>query len=122
MKSFIITLLLLALMLGGILVNHLYINNVANRLSALLDELPLAGDAESARMAREILSYWEANADWVDLSVSFPLVDRVGEQLNVLIACAECGDYYGYRSTLAILKDAVKDIKRLEKISMGSIF
>ena len=122
MKSFVITLLLLSLMLGGILVNYLYINNVANGLSIQLDALPLTGDEECASMAREILSYWETHADWVDLSVSFPLVDRVGEQLNVLIACAECGDYYGYRSTLAILKDAVKDIKRLERISVGSIF
>ncbi len=121
MKSFVITLLLLLLMLGGILVNHLYINKVANSLLSGLDSMPQECNEESTSQARELLSYWEAHADRVDLSVSFPLVDRVGEQLNVLIACAECGDLYGYRSTLAILKDAVKDIKRLERLTVGSI-
>ena len=39
----------------------------------------------------------------------------------VLSACAACGDLFGYRSALALLQDAIGDVRRLEKISIENL-
>ena len=57
---------------------------------------------------------WEKEVGWVSLSVSFPVFDRVSEQVALLHAAAVCGDLYGYRAAIALLYDAVDDMRRLE--------
>lgn len=121
MKSFVITLLLLVAMLLGILANSLYINNVANRMLERLDALPDPKHASCVEKSKELLEYWNAQVKIVDLSVSYLIVDRVTEQASLLAACAEAGDLYGYLSALALLRDAVEDLGRLEVLSLGSI-
>ena len=121
MRSFLITLLLLAGMLLGIFANSLYINNVANEMLKRLEELPDALDEDCASRARELLDYWNRQALFVDLSVSYITLDRVTEQAVLLVAAAECGDLYGYRAALALLRDAVEDMRRFDVFSMESI-
>ena len=121
MKSFIITLLLLAGMLLGIFANALYINNVANEMLSMLDSLPDVGSDLCAPEARKILDYWNQQSVFVDLSVSYLILDRITEQASLLVAAAECGDLYGFRASLALLRDAVGDMRRFDELSMGSI-
>ena len=121
MKSFVITLLLLGAMLLGILVNSLYINNVVDRMLQMLNQLPDQNHDACAEKAREVLEYWNTQLGIVDLSINYLIVDRVTEQALLLVSSAEDGDFYGYRAALALLRDAVEDLGRLEAISMGSI-
>lgn len=114
MKSFVISLLLLCLMLAGIIFNSLYINNVVNGIEERLDVLPDIGEEGCPEQAAELLHAWEAQVGWVSLSVSFPVFDRVSEQVSLLHAAAVCGDAFGYRAAIALLYDAVDDMRRLE--------
>ena len=122
MKSFWISLVLLAGLVTAITVNYFYINRVANEMETQLDALVDIGNETCAEESRAILDYWEARVDLVGLSVSYPIVDRVSEQTVTLVACAECGDLYGFRTALALLRDAVGDMRRLEKFSIGNLF
>ena len=92
MKVFWISIILLAVMLSGIAWNYSYINNVANEMISMLDALPDAEDEASPTAAREIVDFWETRADYVALSVSYTVTDRVSEQAVTLAACAACGD------------------------------
>ncbi len=122
MKSFVVTLLLLAGMMLGIFANSLYINNVANTMLQMLDELPDLSDDNCPAMARNILDYWNRQTVFVDLSVSYTMVDRVTEQASLLVAAAEIGDLYGFRAALSLLRDAVGDMSRFDRFSAESIF
>ena len=114
MKSFVIALLLLCLMLAGIIFNSLYINKVVTGIEARLDALPDLPDPACEAATAALLSAWENEVGWVSLSVSFPVFDRVTEQASLLHAAAVCGDLYGYRAAIALLYDAVDDMRRLE--------
>lgn len=114
MKSFFIALLLLCLMLCGVLFNSLYINNVANEIETRLDALPDVADPACETAAAALIGYWETQVGRVSLSVRFPIFDRITEQTSLLHAATVCGDLYGYRAALALLYDAVDDLRRLE--------
>ncbi len=114
MKSFWIAAILLVLMLGGIVWNSIYINNVVSEMESRLDTLPDLGETGCAEETAEIVREWEKQVGWVSLSVSFPVFDRVSEQVALLHAAAVCGDLYGYRAAIALLYDAVDDMRRLE--------
>ena len=116
MKAFRFALLLFLLMLCIIGCNALYINRLSNDLNERLGALP---DIESNACLDEALRFcrdWDSKSKLVSLSVGYPVVDRITEQSALLVACAECGDLYGYRSAIALLYDAVEDLQRLEHL------
>ena len=121
MKAFWISIALLLLLSGAVVYNYRYVNETAARMESALRTMPDIGDDNCAEAARSLLAYWESQVDWVGLSVSYPIVDRVSEQAVTLVACAECQDLYGFRTALALLRDAVDDMQRLEKFSIGNL-
>lgn len=121
MRAFIITMILLALMLGTVTVNHIYIKEVFHKMETALDELPDVFAADCLEKAIALENYWEKQVDPVSLSVSYTIVDRVCEYAATLVACAECGDLYGYRTALALLRDAIGDMMRFEAPSIGAL-
>ena len=121
MKSFMISLGLLAVLLSGVLINHLYIKDVFAHMSAEIDALPDVGDADCPAAVQDLASYWDRQIDLVSLSVSYPIVDRICEHVATLLACAECNDLFGYRTALALLRDALGDMMRFEAPSIGTL-
>jgi hypothetical protein len=57
----------------------------------------------------------------VDLSVNYLLIERVNQNLSVVVTCAKAEDRFGYLSALALLIDAIEDMRRLEELSLGGI-
>ena len=86
-----------------------------------LDSLPDIQDENCLSQTQELLDYWNKQADFVDLSVSYTMVDRVTEQASLLVASAECGDLYGFHAALTLLRDAIGDMRRFDELSWGSI-
>ena len=121
MKGFVAALILAAVLLGGITGNYIYINRVADRMNERLEKLPDVTNDACVTAVKELLEYWGAHADTVCLSVAFNTVDRVNEQATTLLACAECGDVYGYQTALALLRDSIGDMRRLEAFSIGNL-
>lgn len=122
MKEVIAVLFLLILLVGFVVWNAIYINNVAIRLSEAVDALPDVTDPACADAAKALRDEWEKSAPIVGISVSYTIADRVGEQSAVLAACAACGDAPGYASARALLADALRDLRRAEQFSPRSLF
>ena len=122
MKSFWIAMLLLAATLVGIGVNYIYINEVSDELYERIDRLPDVRDPGCVSEAEDICQYWDEHVNTVGLSVGYTVVDRVSEQAVTLAACAACADFYGFQTALALLRDAVGDMRRLERFSIGNLF
>ena len=122
MKEVIAVLILLALLVGFVVWNAIYINNVATRFSEAVDALPDVTDPACAEAAKALHAEWEKCAPIVGISVSYSVADRVGEQSAVLSACAACGDAPGYASARALLADSLRDLRRAEQFSPRSLF
>jgi len=116
MKSFVISIVLAVLMLTAIVGNVLYINKVETRMNRMLDELPSFGSPTCAEAAREMEAYWQKNLQFVVISVNYSTADRVSEHLATLIACTGSGDRFGYYTSIALIRDAVGDMTRMERL------
>ncbi len=122
MKEVIAVLILLLLLVGFVVWNAIYINNVATRLADMVEALPGITDPACPAAAEALHKEWEKYAPIVGFSVSYSVADRVGEQSSVLSACAECGDEAGYVSARALLADSLRDLRRAEQFSIRSLF
>ena len=116
MKSFVTSLILILLMLGGILLNALYINNVETRIKNEISSLTEPTHTDTLTATIRIRDHWEKDARRIHISVNHTVVDRITEQMEVLAACAACGDVYGFYTAKALLLDALEDMRRLERI------
>lgn len=121
MKSVFVSLLLLVLMLGAVVWNGIFVRSVASDLYARLEDLPDWDDENCPAAAREIVELWESRSPWIELSVSYTVADRVSEQAVTLSAAAAAGDAFGFRAALALLRDAIGDMQRLERFSFANI-
>ena len=121
MKTMLISLLLAILLIACIVFNNIYINHVAEGLLAALDLIPPFDDPECVSRTRQLCEDWDRQVEYVRLSVGYTVVDRVCEQATTLLACAECRDLYGFQTALALLRDAIGDMRRLEVISISNI-
>ena len=122
MKSCYISIILLITMLIGVGYNYFYINGIADKLNARIDAIPAITDPACITLTQDLQAYWEEQINIVNLSVGYTVVDRVSEQSVTLAACAACQDYYGFQTALALLRDAVGDMRRLERFSIGNLF
>ncbi len=121
MKSLAATLILLSCLLALSVINYHHVNGAVREMEQRLDALPPVGDPLCPRQSEAICAYWERQARMVELTVSYPFVDRVCEQAALLAACAAVGDAYGFYSAKALLYDALNDLARAERVSLESL-
>ena len=121
MKSVVASLLLFFLMLLAVVGNFYYVNGTADRLLSLIDALPDAPDEASLTAAEELQAFWREHTNSIGFSVGYTVLDRVSEQAVALVTAAEYRDFFGYRNAIALLRDAVGDLRRLERFSWGNL-
>lgn len=121
MKAFAVAVILLAVMLTGTVGNYWYINTLGDRLEAALEEIPAIDEAGCTDRIEAFLAMWEDHSATVGLSVAFPTVDRLSEQAQTLLACAQVGDAFGFAVARELLRDAIDDMRRLETFSIANL-
>ncbi|MBQ7173092.1 MAG: DUF4363 family protein [Clostridia bacterium] len=121
MKSFVVSLILFACMILAIVWNFCYINKTADRLLELANSLPDA-PAGALEKAEALSDFWHDRMDRVGFSVGYTVLDRVSEQAATLVSAAKYESEFDYRLAKALLVDAVGDMRRLERFSIGNIF
>jgi len=123
MKGCVIGGVVLAVVVVLVIVNALYVGRTVEELTSRLDALPKAPDGTATPLEiatlRELLESKEA---LLGLSVSYAVMDKVTEALRSLEAAAREGDVYQYGETLALLRDLIEDIGRLEKVEVRNLF
>lgn len=121
MRTVWIALLLFLAMLGGIVWNGFYVHGVAADLSSELSALPADPSPDLVDRVSALRDGWDARVGIVGLSVGYTVLDRVGEQLALLVAACRSGDVLGYRQAIALLSDALDDLVRLERFSVENL-
>lgn len=122
MRSFVVTVILFAVMLAGIALNALYINNVANGMLLRMEKLRTAPQEERLQLANALCQYWRDHEPLAKLSVNRLLIDRINQNLSLIHACTEIRDPFGFASALALLRESVTDMQRAEALSVENVF
>ena len=123
MKGCVIALIILALIVGVVVWNVVYVGRVTESLLAELDALPDAPDpTETPSAVTSVLEILEQHRPILDITVTHTTLDRITESLRILHAHAAVGDTPGYAATLALLRELVREIGRPEKLSAENIF
>lgn len=121
MKSFLLSMALFALMLFLIAWNFVYVNRTAETLLDMIDALPSDPDDSALAPAEALSDFWHAKTDSIGFSVGYTVLDRISEQAETLVATAKYHDFFDYQLAKELLRDAVRDMRRLEQFSVGNL-
>ena len=88
MKNLFLLLVLPLILVGGVIGNAIYINEVSDRLLEQLDALPAPDSPTVTEPLLELCAVWEKHGEYVGLTTSSLLTDRVSEQTAALLAAA----------------------------------
>lgn len=120
MKAFWISLILFVLLLAGIFWNAHYIRENEKYLTELVTSLEISEDREE-RIC-ELEEFWEKHKKLFGLSVGFRELDHFGEVLAELRWAHDHSFEAEFQKYRSLLLDAIEEITRNEKISIGNIF
>ena len=120
MRSFIITVMLLVSMISIIAANALYINNVTDKISSLVDDQSFKKAPEDALSRLE--SFWESNKILLEFSIGYKETDRMSELILDLRECIEQNNVTEEKRVRALISDCASDISRLEKLNLENLF
>ena len=94
---------------------------VSDQLLLQIEALPHPADEACHARVSALIDFWEQQFAAVCLSVSYTVADRITEHAQTLSAALQIGDLYGFYESLALLRDAVEDLRRMENLSVVSL-
>lgn len=119
--SVLITVVLFIGLLVAMAVNFIYINGVAAELHSMADELPESPGADTALIV-SLLDYWNSCRLPASLTVAEHELDGISNGIDSLLAAALANDEASYKTSMALLHNAIDDMCRLERFSVENIF
>lgn len=121
MKSFYISIVILALIILIISLNFMYINNVSKNLTESVSHIQSLPFEEREAEVRRLEQYWEQERKIVSLSVRYTEIDRVDDYVISVSASYRDGNVHDCNQALALMLDAAKELARLEKFDFSNI-
>ncbi len=120
MKSFLLSLALLALVITGVCVNRIYISHAADVINGTVSQLDLKDDSKES--LEKLERYWEKHQKYIGLSVSYRELDHLGEMLISLRWAYDTENEAEFEKYRALTFDAVEEITRMERFSIENLF
>ena len=120
MKVFWVSCALFLALLAGILWNARYIRTSEAYLRETVEELQ-AVEGRAERLS-ELEEFWQKRRDLFGLSVGFRELDHFEELLVELRWAHDGGLEAEFQRCRVLLLDAIEEISRNERISVGNIF
>ena len=121
MRAFLISLLLFSIMLAAIGTNFSYINSLTEMLLEKIDLLSFSEFEHTQNLLKEIRNRFDKERGIILLSISYTTVNKVSDSIDSTIAYLSAHDEPGFENAKAILKNAVRDLSRLDRFSPDNI-
>lgn len=121
MKTFFISTAIFAAMLAVIIFNYIYINDAADRLERLTADIMV--DSETLDESIGALEdYWEMSRSKIDFTSNHTIINNIGIKIANIRLFADKGNDFYLAKELLLLKEEIKELRRLEKLSIENIF
>ncbi len=117
MKIFFISLGIFSTLSALIFFNSIYINATADKLDALATEI-----TEDWNRVSELEDFWDKNMKRVEFSVNHTLVNEIGKRIKNIRHYYNWGQEDELNREIMLLHEELKELKRLDKISVNNIF
>ena len=121
MRGFYITIVLFVLLFAGGVINFLFINDVYEDINVLISEISSTPCAENEEKISRLNDYWENVDARVSISVSYLLIDEIENLIDSVGVYNQLNDATQLSYSLALLKNATHNIRRLEEFSIKNI-
>ena len=126
MKSFVSAIVILALTIGVVAANMLYVGQILGELEEILDGLPIsADDFSSGNFGDKIEALWkkwDESVGIIALTTGYPDIDRADDAIIEAVQSYRNGDMDGFLTARIRASDAVARMKKLASVSFDSIF
>ncbi len=119
MKAFVVCIIFIILIVTIVILNMLYVRNVAENMKRLT--LEVSKDQSSDTAMSELMEYWDKHKDIVGISSSFKQTDIVSEELLKLSVAHSLNNRFAIEQSCAIVCDVLDDIAQYESLSIHSI-
>ena len=121
MKGFIISLTLFLLLLSVIIINAIYINEGIDRLTASAESLGSFDSSNFSDNLDKLEESWDEFRAIADISCSYSELNKIDTALYQLRAYAATESLEDYEATRATLVLLLRDLARLEKITLKGL-
>ena len=126
MRSFVSAIVILALTLGIVAANMVYVGRILGELEDILGSLPRNEDEFiSGSFGEEIETLWEIWDEGVGiiaLTTGYPDIDRADDAIIEAVQSYRNGDMGSFLTARIRASDAVARMKKLASVSFESIF
>ncbi len=117
MKASVISIVVLSVLILGIVGNGIYINSITDDLIKEVNSLE-AGENEELYQAYE---HWQKHHFYICLSSPHEKTDKIEECFIVMLEKAQNNENEGFYEYKALLANYIKEIKRIQELSIDSI-
>jgi len=126
MRSFVSAIVILALTLGVVIVNMLYVGQILGELEDIISSLPddkkafVSGGFEEE--IEKLWEIWDEGVGIIALTTGYPDIDRADDAIIEAVQSYRNGDMEGFLTARIRAGDAVARMKKLASVSFESIF
>ena len=118
MRTFIVTLLIFALLIAAITFNFHYINNICDQLENKIDVLTLQDSEEEINALWKL---WQQEKSYISLSVCSSATEEFEDRLLEVIAMQKIGDQSAFYRARTLAVGALSSIRRLERFNLDNL-
>ena len=121
MKSFIASLVTLAVLCGAVCANCIYVENRLSELIEICDSLPdSVQDATKAHMTK-LCDKWESCRRYISFTVDHREVDAIGDAVSLLSVCVKTESSEQYAAALEQLSGLLNRLAESEALTLDGI-
>ena len=117
MKIFFVSFGIFVIMSAVIFLNSIYINETVEQIENLAEAVTAEGDGID-----ELENFWDRNMKKVEISVNHTLVNVIGIRIKNIRHFADVGETDSLGREIILLREDLKELKRLDEISVHNIF
>ena len=121
MKSFIASLVTLAVLCGAVCANCIYVENRLSELIEICDSLPDSVQDTSKAAVTKLCEKWESCRRYISFTVDHREVDAVDDAVSLLSVCVKTESSEQYAAALDQLSGLLNRLAESEALSLDGI-
>lgn len=121
MKTFIISLVIFFAVLALTIYNAKYIDSSSDKLTTLAENILTKNQDKDAKIT-ELENFWKKSKTKLEISANHTLINSLGLKIKNIRFYYENGEALSMKREIMLLKEELRELRQLEKISFDNIF